>query len=142
MASKDSQKFKYTVQFAKDYGFFSRPLITVKLAKQSGGIAIPVLALIDSGSPVTLIHNKLGKILDFDIEQGETGLFGGVAGESVVGHKHSLSLEIAGITKQVQTDAWFSDLTGADVILGSVGFFDNFKVVFEQYADKFEVCNK
>jgi hypothetical protein len=144
MASELSKKFKYTVQYSDSFGLYSRPIITTKFSLPGGerGIEVPVFALIDSGSPVTFLHSKIGKILGLNVEQGELGTFSGLGGIAVVGYQQKVAFQVAGINQVVITDVWFSDIAGTDAILGSVGFFDNFKVLLEQYDSKFEVAVK
>lgn len=89
-------------------------------------------AIVDSGSPYCMFHANVAEYLGTDVDKGIESKIGGIsqgAGEPVYFHQVRLYVE----------SDWMIDVTAGFVkrlsiagILGRNGFFDSFKVMFDQ----------
>jgi hypothetical protein len=134
-------KFKYSSQLLPDYGILSSPRVSAMFANPKTGMEMPVFCLIDSGSASILINPQIGKAIGVDVQSGEPISFGGVGG-SVLGYKHRLKLRLMGDRREYEVECAFAEVGNVDALLGQIGFFDNYKVIFEKYKNEFAVIAK
>ncbi len=115
-----------------------RPWINVRL-EANGKLTRFFKALIDSGSDYTLFPTKAGEAIDIDIEAGPSHIIYGVGGGEIKARFHDVTLYVSGY--EVIIRAGFTDEVpfGGLGILGTIGFFDNFKVGFNGRKGKFEI---
>ncbi len=115
-----------------------KPLIPIKISM--GNNIVSYAALIDSGADICIFHAELGKYLGLDIESGKREEFGGVQERGGAhAYLHKVTLNIGGW--DYETTIGFSSSI-ADYgygILGQRGFFDHFKVCFEQKKEMIEL---
>jgi hypothetical protein len=133
-------KFDYSIQWSEDGGIFYSARIPVAVSNPSNSNELPILGLIDSGASETLINPEIGKILGVNITKGEKVVYAGIGG-NVIGYRRSLNIRVGG-SKEVHTiQCAFAPISrvGIDVLLGQIGFFDFYKIVFEKYKKQFEV---
>ena len=102
---------------------------------------MPVFGLVDSGSASILMNPQIGKALGIDVPSGEPMTFGGIGG-NVIGYKHKLTFRLIGDRNEYEVECAFAEIGIVDAILGQIGFFDNYKVVFERYKNEFEIIAK
>ena len=86
-------------------------------------------ALIDSGASRCIFHASIGKAIGFDLEKGEKEETVGISGKSSVIYLHTVSLYIA--AQIITIKAGFSYDIPLAGVLGRMGFFDKFRIVFD-----------
>jgi len=114
------------------------PLIDVgiKIPKRLGMIFYN--CLIDSGADQTYFHGDVGRSLGLKIEEGEPSTGRGIAGQTFIAYKHKVIYNIGGT--DIKDFIYLSDDLGTPFgILGRQGFFDHFKVCFEQKKEMVEI---
>lgn len=88
-------------------------------------------AIIDSGADLCIFHGQLGEILGLNIESGKLLKFSGISGQQLTAYFHHIEIEVgghrfncyAGFSKEIDNMPYG--------LLGQVGFFDLFNVVFD-----------
>ena len=117
-----------------------RPIIPVVL--EYGGMKIDYEALVDSGADFCIFHSLVGDIIGIDVESGKEAGFGGVGGAGMRAYFHTVKVYVGdysydlycGFTRDIPADGYG--------ILGQVGFFDHFKVNFDNREEEIEVIPK
>ena len=130
-------KFRYT-----HYGKVSRPVIPIKL--KHGDQEIGYHVLVDSGADMCLFHAEIGQAIGIDITKGRQREVFGVGGKASTYYQHRVILEVGGWVYEI--DAGFLPTVGGRVvpygIVGQLGFFEFFKVVFDKRSDEIELKRK
>jgi hypothetical protein len=118
--------------------WIKRPLLQVTLHK--GTKRTNPICLVDSGADDCLFHASLAKLLGIDLKSGKLKIFSGIAaGHPIEGYLHTVELQPYGMSDKVEVGVYFTEADGVSGLLGQTGFFENFKVSFEQYKGQFEV---
>ena len=87
-------------------------------------------ALIDSGATISIFRPEVARSLGITIENGKEIFLGGVGGR-IKGFVHDVELEVAG--KKISCPVVFSNEYHVSLnLLGRAGFFDKFKIIFEE----------
>ena len=89
-------------------------------------------AIVDSGSQCCLFRADVAEYLGIDLKQGVEGTMGGISHgmkESVFYHRVQLYVESDWV---IDVTAGFIKRLSVAGILGRNGFFDNFRVLFDQ----------
>ena len=88
------------------------------------------MALIDSGADFCVFHGKIGELLKIPIKKGKTSpLYGATEGQGII-YFHNVILEIGGW--KFKSYVGFSyNLRCPQGILGQMGFFEFFNIVFD-----------
>jgi hypothetical protein len=123
-------KHKFNYRFLSDDKFV-RPYIPITLRTHQK-TSPPILALVDSGADFCMFDGELSYLLDIDLTKVKKVPIGGIAGK-VDGYV--VPLEIGIENKFISTPVIFSfefSPNGFGGIIGQVGFFDNFVVVFDR----------
>jgi hypothetical protein len=84
--------------------------------------------IIDSGASGCLFHASIGRAIGLEIEKGQKSSTLGVAGAMEV-FLHEVTIYIPG--GPIRTVAGFSDQASLAGLLGMLGFFEHFKIVFD-----------
>jgi len=88
-------------------------------------------AWIDSGSPYCYFNAAIGRAIGIVIESGIRGKLGGVVGGlNADVYFHSVGVYVG--ADLIRVKAGFCDQLAVPGVLGRTGFFDNFKVAFDQ----------
>ena len=132
-------QYRKLVDDTRPEGHTFYPLVRIFL-RQDMNMA-HVLSLVDSGSADCVFPASLGELLHIDIPSGQPYQFHGFDNRLVPGFVHEVVLQVAGFTHWVPVDAVFLECEGMP-ILGQRGFFDNYQVVFEKWARRFEINTK
>ena len=120
-------RFKYTLveDSSLPKGVAYLPLIDIQIGKYK----IPQKCLIDSGSPVTIIHSPIGVAAGLIPANGKKGSLFGVGAGKIKGYYHSVKLSLEG--HEFKAMIFLSaDLMTPYGLLGQIGFFENFRVDF------------
>ena len=133
-------KFSYTSYFPAlpQLKHNKRPELPIEVF--FGERKIKITPVIDTGADYSLFNIEYAKDLVIDLNNAlklpVMGI-GGMANESFL--VPEIEIQIIGIDKKVKIPAAFIDSKSVDALLGQLGFFDYFKVVFEKYNNTFEV---
>ena len=118
-------KFKYATRRDRQF-----PIIPITLIK--GNLTIDIDGLIDSGANISVFREEIAECLEIAIEDGEEILLQGLGGR-IVGYIHELRVRVD--DEEFPCKAVFSkELTVGLNILGREGFFEYFRVTFDERA--------
>jgi hypothetical protein len=115
----------------------SRPVIPIRLI--NGFTDIRYHAIIDSGADLCIFHAQIGEVLGLNIESGKLLNFNGISGQQLTAYFHDIEVEVGG--RRLNCYAGFSrDIESMPYgLLGQVGFFDSFYVVFDYEKQRIEL---
>ena len=118
----------------------TRPVIPVTLI--NGDRKVTNLAIIDSGADLCIFHAEIGEQIGIDIESGKVQTFSGITREQLTAYFHNIKIGIGG--HEYDCYAGFSrDLANMPYgLLGQVGFFDLFNIVFDYNKERIELISK
>ena len=129
---------KYSYSYIEDPSvpgdFLYIPLLDANL----GEYKIPITCLIDSGSPVTIIHSPLAVTAGIIPSDGKKSALRGVGGDEISGYYHTVELLVCGYGYTCKAFLT-ADLQTPYCLLGQVGFFQHFRVTFDLQKLSFEV---
>jgi hypothetical protein len=120
-------------------GIVPVPILPVTFTNPATGDRIDVDCLIDSGADDTLINAKLAGLLGIAVTAGTRRLYQGIAHAPIPAYDHTVLMQIANDTHQFAITAAFMPELRTACLLGRHGFFEHYKVVFEQYKDRFAI---
>lgn len=127
----------YTRFKLKD-GFATRPFINVVLI--NGARRISTAALLDTGSDNTLINKQFGKQLGIDFTNCEESQATGIGGVTKKTWVAQIDIEVENLLNSRRTvNVQFIDSPTVGVLLGHVGFFENFVVRFDSSVGTLEI---
>lgn len=137
-------KFKY--RYLRDSSSPGRDLIRLPLLKVRLGFGAnhsDFLGLVDTGATDCLfdqdVADDLGiKLADSDVKRE----YFGVGGQSIIGHIHTIRLQIQGFSEWIEIEAAFIDAQLPYQLLGQAGFFDNYEITFKRYRGRFEIKSR
>jgi hypothetical protein len=134
-------KFRYKKTPDNTYpsGFMSLPIIPVRLF--NGNKSKDVRCLLDSGSDHSMFHTSIADVLGIDWARGEPRTYYGIAEQATIGFLHPIQLQVEGFNEVIDIDAAFTEDNDISLI-GQVGFFDYYQVIFERYRGRFEVKSR
>ena len=118
----------------------SRPVIPIRLIK--GAKDVRYHAIIDSGADLCIFHAQIGEVLGLKIESGKLLNFNGISGQQLISYFHDIEIEVGG--HKFNCYAGFSrDIDNMPYgLLGQVGFFDLFNIVFDYKKQRIELKTK
>lgn len=131
-------KFPYKKLPTSKGKHLSVPIIDVgiKIPKRLGMLFYN--CLVDSGADRTYFHGDLARAYGLNVEDGEPSRGIGIAGQTFVAYKHKFKYNIGGI--DIEDTIYFSDDLGTPFgILGREGFFNHFKICFDQRKETVEI---
>jgi predicted aspartyl protease len=130
-------KFRYDTRYT-EHGFEMVPRVPIIFRNPKTGMEVPIFCLVDSGASEILINAQVAKMLGIEMEKGKKYIYGGIGGE-VEGYRHKLTMRLMSDKQEFAVACGVLDLPMYDGLLGQIGFFDNYKVIFEKYKKRFEV---
>lgn len=112
-----------------------RPIIPIIISYNDRKIGYE--ALIDSGADICIFHAEVGEFLGIPILEAPKEKFGGIIGREAVAHIRKVDVIIGGNLFSSIPIGFSYDLAPHGYgILGQHGFFDIFKVIFKERADR------
>jgi hypothetical protein len=112
------------------------PIVKVRLV--SGGRAVWVEAIVDSGSHCCVFHSGVADYLGIDLRAGKRDQVRGVmATEWSEVFYHPVTLGIG--SEQNRTIVGFAEQPSTPGLLGRIGFFENFHVAFNPIGLSLEI---
>src|SRR5258705_1040364 len=97
---------------------------------------LQLLALVDSGAIETLLPATLGVALGIDVLAGDKKVYFGIGGQSALGYRHECNMRVQGLDSWIKLTVGFLD-TIQIPILGQLGFFEHYQVLFERFRYQF-----
>jgi hypothetical protein len=113
-----------------------RPVVEVELSR--GGHKRKFLALIDSGADHIMMPAAIAEVFQIDLNTCPRRTVLGVSMQPIEGFVSNLSLHINHQEDPFDAPVLFID-TDVPVLLGREGFFDFYRIKFEQDHDIFEI---
>ena len=132
-------KYKFSVvagQTNIDGRYSKRPIVEIELSK--GNQARKFLALIDSGADQITMPSAIAEVFGIEREACPKRGVVGVSMERTEGFVGELDFRIQHQTDTFKAPVVFID-TDVPVLLGREGFFDQYRIKFEQDHDTFEI---
>jgi len=116
-------------------------MLQVRLA--SGANHIDVVGLVDTGATDCLFDRDVADGLGIMLADSDlTREYFGVAGQSVIGHIHTIRFQIQGFSEWIEIEVGFIDAKLPYPLLGQAGFFDNYEISFQRYRGRFEIKSR
>ena len=132
-------KYEYTVvadETETGGNVLKRPIVDVEIS--NGKHKRTFVALIDSGADRIHMPSYIASILGIDREKCPRVTSMGISMEGTAGFLSELTFRIHGQTAPFTAPVVFID-TDIPVLLGREGFFDKYRIRFEQDHDIFEI---
>ncbi|MBS1515782.1 MAG: retroviral-like aspartic protease [Bacteroidetes bacterium] len=116
------------------------PYLDIKLI--NGIKEFQTKALVDSGSYITMINSYIAeKFLGLDWDKGVLSSTQGIVGSSQAVYIHKVELEIVKFENSRKTiEVGVVNTSNFNILLGQIGFFENFTVAF-CYSKKYFYVN-
>lgn len=121
--------------------FILKPVIPIRLINPKDKTRTANLhGLIDSGADVTIFSAEYGEAIGLKVEKGRVGKFSGIGEGRITVYFHEVILDVGG-------HRWISEIgftydPGVVAILGQVGFFEKFRIVFDYPKKIIEITPK
>lgn len=106
-----------------------RPSIQIDIRKN--GKHISQMAIVDSGSDITLMDFDIAQFLEIDLKKCKGVNLGGITGRSA-GYASEVSIVVERFEKEIMIPVIFTKELNTGILLGQIGFFDNYKIVFDR----------
>lgn len=120
--------------------YFCKPIIPLRLINSKNNKGVKIDALIDSGADATVFAAEFGRAIGINVGIGEKAQLSGLGGKVINVYFHEVILEVGG--NKIKSLVGFTYAKGIAAILGQIGFFDKFKVSFDQAKGIIEVIPK
>jgi len=128
-----SLKFEYT-RIGKNYF----PMIDVELISPKNSVITK--AYVDSGATYSLFKSELAELIDIDYKKGKKLYPVGIGGH-ICAYLNKLKMKVGNI--EFKCEIMFSDeLIVRFNIIGRKGFFENFKVCYDETNNIIELFKK
>lgn len=116
-----------------------RPVLILELKTKDGKIR-EVPAVVDSGADRTQVNFEYADMLG--VKLGQRGDSIGISDGPVEGYLGKLEFKVANTDIQMNIPATYLKSDNIDILLGREVFFDEFKIIFEQKNDTFEIVKR
>lgn len=120
--------------------YFYKPIIPLRLINPKNNRGVKVDALIDSGADATVFAAVFGRDIGINVRSGEKAQLSGLGGKIINVYFHEVILEVGG--NKIKSFVGFTYSRGVAAVLGQIGFFDKFRVIFDQAKGIIEVIPK
>lgn len=98
------------------------------LSKESEWLSL--FLLVDSGATISALPKSDASALGVDVESGKAAHVSGISGEAIMGWTHEISIKLG--ENILRVPFVFLDFESAPRVLGRVGVFDKFTIIFEE----------
>ena len=110
------------------FGYYAAIPVNIALPTKNAPRSKRFNAIIDSGASRCIFHGEIGKAIGLEVEKGEVESTLGVAGPTDT-YLHDVSLYAPG--GPILIRAGFSFTLPVAGVLGMMGFFESFKIIFD-----------
>src|SRR3989344_4591639 len=128
-------KFAYT--YIEDNTFPGRFVYLPLVDLNFGEHKIPIRCLVDSGSPITVVHSPLIVASGIVPATGKKGALYGVGDGKITGYFHQIPVSLFG-NEYVDDIFVTAELKTPYALLGQLGFFKNHRISFNLAKLSFE----
>ena len=104
---------------------------SVQIDIRKGDKHILQMAIVDSGSDITLMDFEIAQFLEIDLATCDRVNLGGIIGKSV-GYSSEVSIVVEKFKKEISIPVVFTEELNTGILLGQTGFFDNYKITFDR----------
>lgn len=101
-------------------------------------LQISQMAMVDSGSSVSIMNLEIAKFLNVDIEKCKKVNLAGITGRSV-GYESIITIVVEGFTEMLSLPVIFTKELNTGILLGQIGFFDKFTITFDKVHNIFKL---
>lgn len=126
-------KYKYKTIERPGLPDIKSPSIPIRLVAESGGISFDTLALLDSGADLSVVTKDIAEALNLNLDVKETTSIG--IGGKVKSKETTMGIRVGHgsetYTFRIPVMVVF-DHIDFSVLLGRKGFFEKFKIEFDQ----------
>ena len=122
----------YSKFLSKTPGFaaYWRPMLEIKLIGRARSIR--AIGTVDSGADNIVLNKDYAAILGIDWTCGLPSHTQGISGPPAAMYLHDIEIEVINLpNSRRKCTVGFVDLPNIDVLLGQIGFFENFVVRFK-----------
>jgi hypothetical protein len=121
-----SFSFKYRSIQLRSGRFISRPMIPLVIGREK----LNVFGMLDSGSDITIIPKELAEVME--IEYGEYNEVSGISGVAVRAREGKINVQFGKGREMYIFDIpiLVPEKEGLNLIIGRLGFFNQFKITF------------
>jgi len=134
-------KFQYTKQIDPDrlnVPMRKVPLVEMGISKNGQSLG-SVFGLLDSGADYCLFNSQYASALDIDLSSCLKIGFTGIEGfQKIPAHMAEIEIETKYLNK-ITITVGFIDSPSVDILLGQIGYFDNYRIKFERDHNVFEI---
>lgn len=124
-------KFKYQkLRSSKTEEIIYRPIIHISIASDQGKTQ-DYFVLVDSGADNCIFDAEIGEIIGLKIKEGELKKVYGVGGKSINVYFHNIFISVGGHEYPLKCGFSYEMAQNGYGLLGQIGFFDKFKVIFD-----------
>lgn len=120
----------YGIRIGESGNVEAVPVVHAKVNGGSGRV-IPVVFLLDSGATTSLLPLTDAEALGIDVASGERISLRGISGDSLVGFRHTVALDLEGFSLRAVPIA-FSMRSDVPRVLGREGVFEHFGILFDE----------
>jgi hypothetical protein len=129
-------QYGYSFPLGNFEGFtVKEPFIDVVLSHN--GRYFPQLSMIDSGAYITMVSDDMRGIFGIDASACKKVNVGGIVGERVEGFLHNMTMSVDKFDESIKVPVVFVPGLKTNMLLGQIGFFEKFKIRFENSANSF-----
>jgi len=125
--------FKYKATKLKSGELIHRPLIPITI---SGKVKLDIMGILDTGSDMTIIPKEIAEIIG--IEYTKDNEVSGISGVRVKAREGKINI-VFGKGREVYSfniPVLVPEKEGLSIIIGRLGFFDQFKIIFSETEKK------
>lgn len=131
-------KYEYTPRLGAQ-GVEYDPLVDVVFTNPKTEKHVEIRSLIDSGASSIILSGQFAEPLGITIVAGRAVEFQGIAYDPVIAYEHRLNMRLKHDTHEYLVPCFFMSGLSTSALLGQRGFFENYKVMFEQYKKCIEL---
>ncbi len=118
-----------------------KPIIPIIISHRER--AIRYGALLDSGADFCMFDGLVGEYLGIDVRSGARERFGGVEeGAGLEAYFHPVTLKLGTLHREVTVGFSYDIANHGFAVLGQIGFFDGFRVLFDLQKDEIDIKPK
>lgn len=99
---------------------------------------ISQMAMIDSGSSISLMNLEIAEFLKIDIKNCKKVNLAGITGRSD-GYESMVTIIIEGFSEKLTIPVIFTKELNTGILLGQIGFFDKFTIIFDKAKNIFKL---
>ena len=105
------------------------PAATIILQTKEGE-KLQVMALIDSGATISAMPKNIAPLLGIDLKKGKKRKILGIGTKHIIGWQHDVTIQLG--NNKVNLPIAFLDDNTTPRILGRMGIFENFTILFKE----------